>query len=190
MLQWCPEMPHIVVAPLSRIAEMAVRHGCRDMVSLLAKGQAFHRPAVISASRHLVLGLNDITFGATGKTAGGLIAPQEEHVAAVIDFSRSWDRATPLLVHCWMGVSRSPAAAAIAALAVEPDQDDYALALRLRASSAFATPNSRLIEIGDHLLGRQGRLIAAIKAIGRGADADGNAPFVLSIQPQVSTDAH
>ncbi|OJF92885.1 tyrosine phosphatase family protein [Pararhizobium antarcticum] len=182
-------MSHIVVAPLSRIAEMAVRHGCRDMVSLLAKGQAFHRPAVIAADRHLVLGVNDITFNASGKTAGGLIAPQEEHVAAVIAFSRDWDRAGPLLVHCWMGVSRSPAAAAIVALAVEPDQDDLALALRLRASSPFATPNSRLIEIGDHLLGRQGRLIAAIKAIGRGADADGNTPFVLAIRPEGAINA-
>ncbi len=182
-------MPHIVVAPLSRIAEMAVRHGCRDMVSLLAKGQAFHRPAVISASRHLVLGLNDITFGGTGKKAGDLIAPQEEHVAEVIGFARNWDRAAPLLVHCWMGVSRSPAAAAIAALAIEPDQDDHALAQRLRAASPYATPNSRLIEIGDHLLGRGGSLVAAIKAIGRGADANGNAPFVFAIAPEVSADA-
>ncbi len=136
-----------------------------------------------------MLGLNDITFGGTGKKAGDLIAPQEEHVEEVIRFARAWDRATPLLVHCWMGVSRSPAAAAIAALAIAPDQDDQALALRLRAASPFATPNSRLIEIGDHLLDRKGRLVAAIKSIGRGADADGNAPFVFAIQPEVSTDA-
>lgn len=173
-------MPVIVVSPLARIAEMAVRHRCREMVSLLAKDQHFHRPAVIDATRHLLLGMNDISFAGNA----GLIAPQEDHVLQVIAFARQWDRSVPLLIHCWMGVSRSPAAAAIAALAVEPDQDDMALALRLRTASPTATPNSRLIEIGDRVLSRNGRLIAAVKAIGRGADADGNAPFMFSPLPE------
>ncbi|MCV9965891.1 tyrosine phosphatase family protein [Pararhizobium sp. BT-229] len=178
-------MPQIIVSPLSRIAEMAVRHRCREMVSLLAKDQSFHRPAVIDASRHLLLGVNDISFAGND----GLVAPQETHVAQVIDFARQWDRSAPLLVHCWMGISRSPAAAAIAALAIAPDQDEMALARRLRAASAYVTPNSRLIEIGDHLLSRNGRLVAAIKAIGRGADADGNMPFVFSPLPEPAVHA-
>lgn len=170
-------MPHIVVSPLARIAEMAVRHRCREMVSLLARGQDFHRPGVIDAKRHLSLWLNDIPVG----SADGLSGPQEEHVSHIIDFSRSWDRSSPLLVHCWMGVSRSPAAAAIAALSVEPDQDDMLLARRLRVSSPFATPNVRLIAIADDLLQRQGRLVKAIRKIGRGADASGDAPFVFHL---------
>lgn len=178
-------MPQIIVSPLSRIAEMAVRHRCREMVSLLAQDQSFHRPAVIDAGRHLLLGVNDISFAGNE----GLVAPQEMHVTQVIDFARQWDRSAPLLIHCWMGISRSPAAAAIAALAVAPDQDEMALARRLRAASAYVTPNSRLIEIGDHLLSRNGRLVAAIKAIGRGADTDGNVPFVFSPLPEPAAHA-
>ena len=170
-------MSLIVVSPLSRIAELAVRHKAREMISLMAEKQDFHRPAVISAGRHLKLGVNDITFVGTGD----LIAPQERHVLEIIDFARSWDRSAPLLIHCWMGVSRSPAAALIASLAVAPEDDDEALAQRLRAASPYATPNSRLVEIGDSLLSRGGRLVAAVKGIGRGADADGNAPFTLSL---------
>lgn len=170
-------MTAIVVAPLARIAEMAVRHKAREMISLLAANQDFHRPAVINAARHLKLGMNDITFAGTGD----LIAPQEAHVSEIITFAQAWDRTQPLLVHCWMGVSRSPAAAVIASLAIAPEDDDEALANRLRQASPFATPNSRLIEIGDRMLGRNGRLIAAIKAIGRGADTDGNQPFVLPL---------
>lgn len=170
-------MSLIVVSPLSRIAELAVRHKAREMISLIAEKQDFHRPAVISAGRHLKLGVNDITFAGTGD----LIAPQERHVLQIIDFARSWDRSAPLLIHCWMGVSRSPAAALIASLAVAPEDDDEALAQRLRAASPYATPNSRLVEIGDSLLSRGGRLVAAVKGIGRGADADGNAPFTLSL---------
>ncbi|SCX29912.1 putative protein tyrosine phosphatase [Agrobacterium sp. DSM 25558] len=69
-------MSQIVVCPLSRIAEMAVRHKSREMVTLIAKEQAFHRPAVISADRHLTLQMNDITFKGTDK----LIAPDDLHV--------------------------------------------------------------------------------------------------------------
>ena len=170
-------MTTIVVSPLARIAEMAVRHGAREMISLMAKEQNFHRPAVIKAERHLLLNMNDISFAGTGD----LVAPQETHVRAIIDFATDWDRSAPLLIHCWMGVSRSPAAALIAALAIRPEQDDLVLVRRLRASSPFATPNTRLIAIGDDLLGRRGRLVAAVKEIGRGADADGNAPFTLSM---------
>ena len=69
----------------------------------------------------------------------------------------------------------------IASLAVAPDDDDDALARRLRTASPFATPNMRLVEIGDEMLQRGGRLAKAVKALGRGADADGNTPFVLPL---------
>ncbi|MFL0694344.1 MAG: tyrosine phosphatase family protein [Agrobacterium tumefaciens] len=170
-------MSVIVVSPLARIAEMAVRHKAREMISLLAANQDFHRPAVIQAERHLKLAMNDISFAGTGD----LIAPQEAHVAEIIGFAKTWDQTQPLVVHCWMGVSRSPAAAMIASLAVAPDDDDDALAKRLRDASPFATPNMRLVEIGDEMLGRGGRFVKAVKALGRGADADGNTPFVLPL---------
>ncbi len=170
-------MSAIVVAPLARIAEMAVRHKASEMISLLAANQDFHRPAVIRAERHLKLGMNDITFAGTGD----LIAPQEVHVKDIIEFARSWDQSAPLIVHCWMGVSRSPAAAMIASLAVHPEDDDAALARRLREASPYATPNMRLVEIGDAMLGREGRFARAVKALGRGAETDGNQPFVLPL---------
>ncbi len=170
-------MTGIVVSPLARIAEVAVRHGACEMISLMAKEHTFHRPAVIKADRHLLLNMNDISFAGTGD----LIGPQEAHVRAIIDFATGWDRSAPLLIHCWMGVSRSPAAALIAALAVCPEEDDLTLVRRLRTSSPFATPNARLVAIGDDMLGRRGHLIAAVKEIGRGADADGNAPFTLAL---------
>ena len=86
-----------------------------------------------------------------------------------------------------MGVSRSPAAALIAALAIAPDQDDDDLARRLRAASVQATPNSRLVAIGDAMLGRGGRLVAAVAGIGRGADYVGDSPFVFSALPEAQT---
>lgn len=171
-------MTSIVVCPLANIAEMAVRHRAGAMVSLIAERQDFHRPGVIAAERHLKLAMNDIGFAGTGD----LIAPSETHVERLIAFVRDWDQSAPILIHCWMGVSRSPAAAVITALALHPEEDDFELAGRLRKAAPHATPNSRLIEIGDHMLGRNGRLIAAVKGIGRGAETDGRAFFVLPLQ--------
>ncbi|WP_037080883.1 tyrosine phosphatase family protein [Neorhizobium vignae] len=171
-------MTAIVVCPLGSIAETAVRHKAREMVSLIAEGQDFHRPGVIAADRHLKLPMNDIGFAGTG----GLIAPSEAHVESLIAFVRDWDQSAPIIIHCWMGVSRSPAAAVIAALSLHPEEDDFALAARLRSVAPHATPNTRLIEFGDRLLGRNGRLIAAIKGIGRGAETDGRASFILPLK--------
>ena len=153
-------------------------HGAREMVSLLAENQNFHRPAVIDEQRHLKLGLNDIS-----EVRPGLTAPGEAHVERLIEFAKSWDQRAPLVIHCWLGISRSPAAAAITALTLEPDQDEMVLAERLRAASPFVTPNARLIEIGDSMLGRGGRLKRAIKAIGRGADAFEGSRFCFAVRP-------
>lgn len=169
-------MPTILVSPLATIGEVAGRHGAREMISLIAERHDFHRPGCIDPARHLTIGVNDITFA--GKE--GLVAPAEAHVAAVVDFVRLWNQSAPLLIHCWMGVSRSPAAALIAALAISPELDEQDLANRLRRASAQATPNARLVEIGDQVLGRGGRLVAAVNAIGRGADYTGDAPFVMA----------
>lgn len=174
-------MSGIIVCPLANIAELAVRHGAREMVSLVAEAHDFHRPAVIAAHRHLKLAMNDIAFAGTGN----LVAPSEEHVETLIRFAAEWDRSAPLIIHCWMGVSRSPAAAVIAALSLHPDEDEFVLAARLRAVAPHATPNPRLIEIGDRLLNRSGRLVAAIKGIGRGAETDGRAFFTLPLSHAV-----
>ncbi|PRX10306.1 UNVERIFIED_ORG: putative protein tyrosine phosphatase [Martelella mediterranea] len=163
----------IVVSPLARIGEMAARHDCRHMLSLMANGHDFARPGMIEPRRHLTLRMNDIAFAGTGN----LVAPEASHIEQIIRFVRRCDG--PLLIHCWMGVSRSPAAALIAMLALEPDRDEFALAQNLRAQSPCATPNARLVALGDEALGCKGRLIAAVKAIGRGKDCQINIPFVL-----------
>ena len=46
----------------------------------------------------------------------------------------------------------------------------------------MATPNARLVAVADDLLGRGGRMSAAIARIGRGAEVTWeNAPFELAL---------
>ena len=85
------------------------------------------------------------------------------------------------MFHCWAGISRSTAAAYIAACALAPDRDEAALALVAAGGLPSATPNARLVALADDLLGRQGRMVDAIRAIGRGCEAMEGTPFMLQL---------
>jgi predicted protein tyrosine phosphatase len=52
----------------------------------------------------------------------------------------------------------------------------------LRRASATATPNARIVALGDRMLGRNGRMVAAIDSIGRGAFAFEGDPFRLELE--------
>lgn len=166
-------MPSIRVCPLSRLRETGV--GASHLVTLMGAGHPVERPSCIAAERHLVLSFSDIDVPLEGH-----VMPDEGHVRALLSFVRAWDRERPLVMHCWAGISRSTAAAFVAACALRPDEDEAAIARELRAASPSATPNRRFVALGDGLLRRDGRMIAAAAAIGRGAEAFEGRPFALS----------
>ena len=92
-------------------------------------------------------------------------------------FFDEWDRGQPMLIHCWAGISRSTAAAYTAMCMVRPKADEEQLALELRALSPTATPNRLIVSHTDALLGRGGRMVKAVDAIGKGAEALEGTPF-------------
>ncbi len=85
----------------------------------------------------------------------------------------------PMLIHCWAGISRSSATAYILACERNPDVAEGAIANHLRATSPIANPNLRLVALADDMMGRQGRMIDAVRAIGAGELAMENQPFEL-----------
>lgn len=164
------------VCSLSRLNETVERTGATHMVSLINADTAVTRPLRIAADRHLFLGFNDIVA-----PVEGLVPPAEAHVAELIRFIRSWDRQGPLVVHCWAGISRSTAGAYIAACTLNPGADEQELAAELRRRAPSATPNARLVAFADKILGRDGRMIDGVRAIGRGADAFEGTPFEMPV---------
>ncbi|MBB4303932.1 putative protein tyrosine phosphatase [Rhodobium orientis] len=166
----------IHVCPLSRIDETVTRTGAKRLVTLINAGTPVPRPASIAPEDHLFLGFNDIT-----DCQDGMTEPCEDHVREFLDFVGSWDRADPMVIHCWAGVSRSSAGAYVAACALNPKRDEAIIARRLRRASAKATPNALFVAIADQVLKREGRMTAAIQEIGRGAMAFENDPFELPI---------
>jgi predicted protein tyrosine phosphatase len=166
----------IYVCSLARIADTVSESGAERLLSLLAAGTEVVRPSAILAENHLHLSMHDIAEAQEGMTP-----PGENHVRDILDFAERWDRRKPMVVHCYAGISRSTASAYIIAAALAPNRDEFELARRLRGLSPSATPNPRLVALADRMLGRQNRMVEAIREIGRGADAYEGTPFVLRI---------
>ena len=170
-------MPTLHVCPLSRLPETVDATGARHVVTLINVGTPVVRPPAIAEADHLFVGVSDITDALDGH-----VLPDEAHVRRLLDFVRAWDRARPLVIQCYAGISRSTAAAFIATCALRPDRDEAEIARELRLASPSATPNRRLVAVADAMLGRDGRMVAAIAAIGRGADAFEGEPFSVTIE--------
>lgn len=169
-------MPTLHVCPLSRLHDTVTGTRASHVVSLMGAGAAVERPATIAAERHLFIGVSDIV-----EPLEGYVLPATEHIEQLLAFVRAWGRESPLVFHCWAGISRSTAAAYIAACALAPERDEADIALALRKASPSATPNARFVALADDLLGRQGRMVEAIRAIGRGAEAMEGVPFMLQL---------
>ena len=170
-------MPAVHVCPLSQVAPTVAASGASHLITLINLATPVERPETIAAENHLFIGINDIT-----EPADGLVLAADDHVRALIAFIAGWDQTRPLVVHCYAGISRSTAAAFIALCVARPDRDERAIAQALRSASPIATPNQRLVAIADRLLGRDGRMIAAIEEIGHGTMATENVPFVLELE--------
>ena len=141
------EAMRIHVTPQSQLDAVIRRSRASHLVSLLTNAAGFERPTGIASENFLLLTMNDIA-----EPRPGLVAPSREQVTSLIDFALGWDRRAPLVINCYAGVSRSTAAAYVAACALLPDRDEDELAKELRRLSPSATPNRLIIAHGDDLL--------------------------------------
>jgi predicted protein tyrosine phosphatase len=167
----------IHVCSLSRLHETVQQSGALHIVTLLKHTDRVERPGHICEANHLILGLDDITA-----PMDGYVMPCEEHVHKLISFVRGWERTRPIVIHCYAGISRSTAGAYVAACALSTQRSELAIAHELRRASPTATPNVRLVELADRMLSREGRMVAAIESIGRGAMAYEADPFRLELE--------
>ncbi len=169
-------MSRIHVCSIFKIAELAETTGARSLVTLINQDIIVHRPASIAPERHLFVAVSDITVELEGH-----ILPGEAHVTSLLEFVQTWDREQPLIMHCFAGVSRSTAAAFVAACALSPERDEAEIARAIRLASPTASPNSRLVAVADSMLGRKGRMIEAIERIGRGEECYEGVPFAVDL---------
>jgi predicted protein tyrosine phosphatase len=165
------------VGPLDEVGRLCGEHRPSHLVSWLSPpAQPPELPAGVQPERRLLLVSHDVSA-----PAPGLAPPGAHHLAQLFEFAERWTGASPLLVHCWAGISRSTAAAYAVACLKRPDLPESQLAGQLRALSPEATPNPLIVRLADDLLGRGGRMSQAVLAIGRGRDAPVGRAFALPL---------
>ena len=167
----------IHVCSLARLHDIVAECGARHLVTLLKTTDVVRRPECVTPDNHLILSMDDIA-----EPMDGYVPPGEEHIAKLIGFARGWDRAAPMVVHCYAGISRSTAAAFVSACAINPGRPELRIAQELRRLSSTASPNRRIVSIADDLLRRNGRMVDAIDAIGLGMSAYEANPFRLELE--------
>ena len=136
------------------------------VVSLLSPYDTFPAFEGFGSDLHLQVPIHDIV-----DDVGEWRAPDLSDAESVINFVQPWDRAAPMLIHCWAGISRSSASAFITACLHNPEAEEQEIAAAIRAASPTASPNKRLVAHADALLGRNGRMNRAVESIGRGSAA-------------------
>ncbi len=167
----------IHVCSLARLHDTVSQTGARHVVTLMKDVTMVQRPDSILEPNHLLLDMDDITA-----VLDGYVPPSERHVERLIEFVTAWDRAAPMVVHCYAGISRSTAGAFITACALNPKRDEMTIARAIRSFSPTAQPNSRLVSLADVILGRNGRMIDAVRAIGPGLASYEGHPFRLDLE--------
>lgn len=168
-----------LVCPREHVAEICRERLPSHLLELAAPGD--EAPAIDGPAHRLSLRFHDIEG-----PRPGLTPPDAGQVEALLAFGRSWDGARPLLVHCLLGISRSTAAAFALACQCDPDTPEAAHAANLRRAAPCATPNPLVVTLADRLLGRDGRMIEAVRAIGRGREYEPYRFFELPLRTAVA----
>jgi predicted protein tyrosine phosphatase len=154
----------ILVTPLSEVETTIAYYRPSHLVTLLSPEHMIETPKGVVPERHLRLALADVAEEWESDTP-----PVAAHIERLIAFGRDWPAQSPLLVHCWAGISRSTAAAYILLCdrLGAGCEADVARALRYRAPHAY--PNPLMIRLADAALERRGRMVESVQAMGRGA---------------------
>jgi predicted protein tyrosine phosphatase len=162
----------LIVCPLADLNK-ALASQPSHVLSLISPDAA---PPICTGTEHLILRFNDINAPREGLTSA---SPKD--IESLMEFTQNWSGEASFLAHCWAGISRSTAAAYIIACQHSAPGTEAALARQLRDAAPEATPNPLMIALADTLLNRNGRMSAAIAAIGRGREAGQGTLFTLDI---------
>lgn len=151
----------LIVSGLAEAPAIIAQRRPSHMVTLLDPASMIETPAGVAPDRHLRLAVNDIDA-----PMEGLVLPQETLVHSLLAFSADWDEAAPMLIHCWAGISRSTASAFVIACDRSPETDERQIALAMRKAAPHASPNRRIVALADDVMGRRGRMVDAVAAMG------------------------
>ena len=166
----------IYVCSLAALPATVETTGASHILTVMANVEQVRRPASVLEANHLRISMDDIN-----EQIDGFVAPSGAHVEQALTFIRKWDRAAPLVIHCYAGISRSTASAFMAVCALNPQQDEMTIADKIRKASPSASPNRLIVTLADQVLERQGRMIRALDRIGPGNMSVEGRPFRVDL---------
>lgn len=169
-------MSLILVTPLSALPEVMRTYQPSHLVTLLSPEYMIETPAGFPEGKHLRLAVNDICDPTLGPCP-----PGEDHIAALVEFARSWDAKRPMVVHCWAGVSRSMAASYAILCERAWKGAEYRIAREIRKRAPHAYPNRLLVRLADELLEREGRMIQAVEEMGPNLSVEEGKPVEFNL---------
>jgi len=146
----------IVVCSLKDLYTVCESIKPSHVISVIDPGFAPATPKGVS--NHLKLGFDDILKVSTDNQIYRLnkneipqLPPNKEHTDSIIEFSSTWNLETPIVVHCWCGVSRSMATATY--LMCMANSSDINKNIRyIRSIAPHANPNKVLISLFEESL--------------------------------------
>jgi predicted protein tyrosine phosphatase len=151
----------LIVCGLSEVSGLIATRRPSHVLTLLGSDGMIDMLPGFTPERHLRLEVNDIA-----EAADGLVLADADMISRLLEFGRTWDEAAPMIVHCWAGISRSTASAFALACERNPHMDERAIALSMRQAAPHAYPNRRIVALADDILGRRGRMVDAVEAMG------------------------
>ena len=152
----------LTVCGLDELESHADR-GVTHVLSILDPDREDH-PAFARYGDHRRLTLR---FNDEIEPGPGVVLPGRSDIEAILAWGAEAFAAGDghMLVHCHMGISRSTAALAMLLAQAHPEEDEAAVADRVRTLRPIAWPNLRMVEFADDILRRDGRLIAAAASL-------------------------
>ena len=167
----------IHVCSLAALPETVRVTGASHVLTVMANVEQVARPVSVLPANHLKVSMDDIV-----EEMSGFVAPSEAHIDQVLNFVRGWDRSAPLVVHCYAGISRSTASAFATVCALNPHRDEMSIARLIREASPIAAPNRLIVSLADKALGRDGRMLRALDAMGPGSMSVEGRPFHIDLE--------
>ena len=129
------------------------------LISLVPPEQQPPTPTAVPQSNHLRVAFHDAT-----EPDPDWVLPERHHIDLLIQFVKKWPQERPLLLHCVVGVSRSPAAAMITLAVLRPGRPEEAVHA-VRRYAPHCRPNRLMIELADLILDLNGQLTRAVGSL-------------------------
>ena len=155
----------IIVCSLKDLETVCESVNPSHVISVIDPGYAPSTP--VGVKHHLKLGFDDIIKVSSDNKIFRMntdeipqTPPDENHINLISNFADSWNKSSPVVIHCWCGVSRSMATATY--FMCREDLSNIERNIKyIRKIAPHANPNKKLIKLFENILNLDNEISSA-----------------------------